>query len=140
MQEDAAVTNEQKEQIRKLRLQGDGYMKISQKLGMSINTIRSHCRRMEMDGCLSGNQTRCKQCGKAIKVIPKQKPKVFCSDACRVRWWNSHPECVSRKANYTFVCAHCGKTFTAYGNANRKYCSRAGYVAGRYGKAGGQDE
>ncbi len=134
------MTNEQKEQIRKLRLQGDGYMKISQKLGVSINTIRSFCRRMELDGCLSGTQHRCKQCGRAIKIVPKQKPKSFCSDACRIRWWNSHPEDVKRKANYEFVCARCGVSFTAYGNAHRKYCSRACYIVGRYGKAGGQDE
>lgn len=128
------MTNEQKEQVKQLRLLGHGYMKISQKLGISINTIRSYCRRIDMDGCLSNNQVRCKQCGRAIKVIPKQKPRIFCSDACRTLWWNSHPEEVNRKANYSFVCPNCGETFTAYGNAHRKYCSRACYVAERYAK------
>lgn len=128
------MTNEQKEQVKQLRLLGDGYMKISKKMEISINTIRSYCRRVEMDGALAGNQVRCKQCNRAIKVVPKQKPRVFCSDACRARWWNSHQDLVDRKAYYIFVCANCGETFTAYGNDHRKYCSRKCYISGRYGK------
>ena len=37
---------------------------------------------------------------KLIKIIPKQKPKKFCSDACRTVWWKLHPECINRKATY----------------------------------------
>lgn len=56
----------------------------------------------------------------------------FCSDNCRTAWWNAHPEKVNRRAVYHFTCAHCGKPFTAYGNAKRKYCSHACYIADRY--------
>ncbi len=61
------------------------------------------------------------------------------SDKCRTVWWNSHPEAVNRKAVYSFTCAHCGKPFTAYGNAGRKYCSHACYIADRY-KGGDEHE
>jgi hypothetical protein len=75
----------------------------------------------------------CKQCGKLIKIIPKRKPKIFCSDECRAEWWNTHPENVQRKAVYHFTCAHCGKPFTAYGNKGRKYCCHQCYIADRFG-------
>ena len=128
------MTDLQIEQIRAMRLQGVGYTKISQALGISDNTVRSFCRRNGLAGEASMNTTCCKQCGKPIRIVPKQKPRKFCSDACRTAWWNSHPEAVDRKAVYHFTCAACGKDFTAYGNAHRKYCGHACYIAARFGK------
>ena len=34
-------------------------------------------------------------------------------------------------AHYNLTCEYCGKEFESYGNKNRKYCSRACYVASR---------
>lgn len=62
------------------------------------------------------------------------KEKIFCSDNCRMKWWNSHQELVNRKAEYVFVCRNCGKLFTAYGNKERKYCSHSCYIEHRYSK------
>ena len=93
------MTNQQKEQIRTMRLQGAGYIKIGKALGISDNTVRSFCRRNGL-GENAKNVVSCKQCGKLIKIIPKQKPKKFCSDSCRNAWWNGHQECVTRKAVY----------------------------------------
>lgn len=45
---------------------------------------------------------------------------------------NAHPEAVKQKAVYTFTCPECGKEFTAYGNAKRKYCSHDCYIAARF--------
>jgi endogenous inhibitor of DNA gyrase (YacG/DUF329 family) len=75
----------------------------------------------------------CKMCGSVIVQISGRKARKFCSDACRVEWWNSHRDQVVKKAVYEFNCPHCGETFTAYGNANRKYCSHACYIAARFG-------
>lgn len=133
------MTGQQKEQIRTLRLQGISYVKISKSLGISDNTVRSFCRRNGL-GENAKNTASCKQCGKLIKIIPKQKPKKFCSDNCRNAWWNGHQECVTRKAVYEYTCACCGKYFTAYGNAHRKYCSHACYIADRFGKERRCDE
>lgn len=66
-------------------------------------------------------------CGAALMQIPHRKPKKFCSDKCRMAWWNSHQELVNRKAIYHLACAHCGQSFDSYGNKNRKYCSRRCY-------------
>ena len=121
----------QKEQIKTLRLQGISYVKIGEMLGISDNTVRSFCRRNGL-GDTAKNTVACKQCGKLIKIVPKRKPRKFCCDACRVSWWNSHPEAVTRKAVYSFLCPICGNEFTAYGNAGRKYCSRSCYIKARF--------
>jgi len=57
------------------------------------------------------------------------KGKKFCSDACRIRWWNHHTNLMKANA----VCTHCGKSF--HGRAGRKYCSHACYIAERFGEA-----
>ncbi len=76
----------------------------------------------------------CPECGAAVEQHPGRKRRRFCSDACRRAWWNAHPEMVRRRAVYEFECACCGQPFTAYGNAGRKYCSHACYIADRFGK------
>lgn len=128
------MTYLQKEQIIAMRLQGAGYVKIGQALGISHNTVRSFCRRNGLDGNTGKNAIRCQQCGKPIKIIPKQKPRKFCSDRCRANWWNNHRDQVKQKAFYHFTCSTCGREFTAYGNAHRKYCSHKCYIADRFGK------
>ena len=133
------MTNQQRNQIRTMRLQGVGYVKIGKILGISDNTVRSFCRRNGLDG-KAKNTVACNQCGKLIKVVPKQKPKKFCSDSCRNAWWKEHPECITKKAVYEFTCACCGRHFTAYGNSRRKYCSHACYIADRFGKERECDE
>lgn len=133
------MTNQQKEQIRTMRLQGVGYIKIGKSLGISNNTVRSFCRRNGL-GDKSKNAVACKQCGKLIKNIPEQKPKKFCSDSCRNTWWNEHRDCVNRKANYEYICICCGRNFTAYGNNHRKYCSHACYITDRFRKGHISDE
>lgn len=134
------MTDVQKQQITALRLQGVGYMKIGKELGISNDTVRSFCRRNGLVGDTGKNAVLCKQCGTVIMLVPKRKPKQFCSDTCRTDWWNSHQECVNRKAVYTFSCTHCGKPFTAYGNKGRKYCSHECYIADRFGRERGCDE
>ncbi len=129
------MTDEQKRNIDDLRRQGHGYSKISQMLGISDNTVRSYCRRNRTP---KGGVDLCPQCGKPVNQVPGHKPRKFCSSVCRTAWWNSHLDQVNRKAMYQFVCANCGKEFSAYGNARRKYCSRVCYTAHRFG--GGRDE
>ena len=118
------MTDEIKAKIDRLCSQGFGYQAISEVLNLPLSTVRSHLQRDSK----AGNYASCKQCGRKIKVIPGRKKKIFCSGTCRQKWWNSHPECVNRKAIYSFVCEVCGKEFTAYGNNHRKYCSRECYL------------
>jgi hypothetical protein len=66
----------------------------------------------------------CKNCGVAILQQPKQKPKKFCGDACRLAWWGENRDQMHKRAYYHKVCQNCGAEFEAYGNEHRKYCSR----------------
>lgn len=132
----------QKEQIRLLRLQGAGYSKTAQSLGLSENTVKSYCKRNNLGGVANATLQMnmaglrfCKNCGNPLLQEKGLKPKKFCCDACRTAWWNSHLDSVKKKAVYSLVCAECGKTFDSYGNKNRRYCCHPCYVAGRFGKA-----
>ena len=137
---------QQKTEIASLRSQGFGYTKIAQALGLSKNTVKSYCKRNNLSGAALENTDMpiftpsfCLECGKAITQVSGRKEKKFCSDECRHKWWNARPEKITRKAVYSYDCAVCGKTFTAYANSHRKYCCHACYIADRF-KGGDGDE
>jgi len=125
----------QKERIALLRSQGESYARIAGALGISENTVKSYCRRNNVGVAIKHEQPTpkdaCATCGRLLAHTPGSKHKRFCSDGCRMAWWKAHPEAVNRKAVYRFVCLTCGGSFEAYGNANRKYCSRACFGAAR---------
>lgn len=125
------MTDEQKQQITTMRRDGAGYGKIAVILGISINTVKSFCRRHNL--VTKKTTSVCEQCGKPIEQNPGRKRKRFCCDACRNKWWNTHPELVKRKAVYTFTCPNCGKKLSVYGNSHRKFCSHACYIEYRFG-------
>lgn len=138
------MTKEQRDAIVKLRGKGYGYGWIADSLGISVNTVKSFCRRNHLNEILPADGVKtnltldedahfCQCCGKPVVQVRGRKRKKFCSDKCRMTWWNSHLDKVNRKANYEFVCQHCKKPFTVYGNANRKYCSHECYIADRFG-------
>ncbi len=134
------MTNELKEQITVLRRQGYGYSKIAEALSISENTVKSYCRRNGLSFDALNNTAVCKQCGKPIIIKEKCKPRQFCSDRCRVAWWNSHQRQSRTKTTYHFVCDKCGRPFESNGNKSRKYCSHDCYIAARFGKERGGDE
>ena len=109
------MTKYGKEQIAFLRSKGESYKKIADTLNISINTVKSHCRRY-----ISNDDNKCDSCGIKLINIPGKREKRFCSDKCRMAWWNKN-----RKGNNEFICLICGKRFKAY--ASRKYCSKACY-------------
>lgn len=141
------MTDNQKAQIIKLRAAGNGYGKIAQTIGISVNTVKSFCRRNDINGdtaavpsvILTGETTACENCGREIQQIAKRKKKRFCCDKCRNEWWNSHLDQVKQKAVYDFRCPRCGKEFHIYGDRCRKYCSHECYIADRF-KGGDGDE
>ena len=117
------MTAEQKNQIQVLRDQGYSYAQVADKTDLSLSSVKSFCRRNI--GVPAAMCIDCKQCGKPVAQREKTKPKQFCSDTCRMAWWNARPEAVSRKAYYDLTCAGCGQPFRSYGNRNRQYCGRA---------------
>ena len=106
-------------------------------LGLPVTTIKSYCSRNGFGGIAdstndSKNNDSCLCCGRPLIHIQGKKKKKFCSDKCRMQWWNSHQDQVKRKAIYEFECKCCKKKFTVYGNANRKYCSRDCYKIDKF--------
>lgn len=134
------MTEQQKQAIIALRKKGLGYKLVSKYLGISLESVKAYCRRVGATGRANTNYGRktmqdidiCKNCGAILVQRQKMKRRMFCCDSCRQEWWNSHPDAVDRKAYYTFVCANCGKEFSAYGNKTRKYCCHECYIQTRF--------
>lgn len=139
---DDFMTNEQQEKIRRLRLNGAGYTKVANELGMSKETVKSFCRRNGLAGKaedMSAKQKEeegvvCRNCGKPLEQIPGKKIRKFCSKQCRETWWKKNPEKIKKRAVYKYICANCGREFEVYGNAHRKYCTHDCYIADRFKK------
>lgn len=133
------MTKEEKQNILTLQAQGLGYKRIAATLGISENTVKSFLKRADKvpeifhvpeAPRVDDGKHLCLQCGKSVPQNPGRKEKKFCSDACRYRWWNSHP---AKDADR--ICPVCGERFTAYGRRSRKYCSHACYILDRFGGA-----
>ena len=124
------MTNEQRMIVSSLRAQGMGYGAIARKVGISENTVKSFCRRnaQKEDKPVTGaDEHQCLCCGTPVAQNAGRKEKKFCSDKCRMAWWNSHQSEIKKEAYYTLVCQFCGKEFESYGNQRRKFCSRKCY-------------
>ena len=130
------MTEFEKHKINELRLNGYGYKKIAKELGLSVNTVKSYLARVKVEEPAVEAKDICPNCGNKLIYIPGHKKKRFCSDKCRMSWWNSHLDKVNRLANRIVVCAQCRQEFTAYGKRERKYCSRKCYVKARFGGSG----
>lgn len=136
------MTNEQKARITSLRHDGIGYATIAAILGISKETVKSFCRRNALKGNTASSpppEGMCRNCGAEIVQNPKARKKVFCSPDCRNTWWKSHPQPLMTTDKFHYTCTHCGKLFTAYGTATRKYCSHACYISHRF-KGSAADE
>ncbi|MDR2445764.1 MAG: hypothetical protein LBD58_00505 [Treponema sp.] len=120
------MNGEQRKRVLSLRKQGLSHAATAKELSLSVNTVKSFCRRHEAKKLL------CRNCGKPLERIPKRKPKSFCCKRCREVWWKTHRDEMQRKAFYRITCAYCGKEFDSYGNKNRKYCCHPCYVKDRF--------
>ena len=141
------MNTEQKQKVYKMRLEGSSYSKIASALGISENTIKSYCRRNNLNNLMNNlvkntesklvNKiyTNCIYCGKTLIHGRKGHPKKFCSEECRRIWWKANNSQLDKKAWYTLNCIECNKTFKSYGNKNRKFCCHACYILSRFKKA-----
>ncbi len=134
------MTNDEKRKIQELRASGYGYGKISETIGIPLNTVKAYCRRNGLGGAVVQETAEanveiryCKCCNAVIQQLTGRKEKKFCSDRCRNKWWNSHLDQVDRRANYECTCQNCGIKFISYGRKERKYCSRSCYLDSRFG-------
>lgn len=122
------MTNEQREMIAVMRRKRLSYTTISKELGLSVNTVKSFCRRNGMVAEKAKTDTpHCKNCGGIIYNQSGVKPRLFCSNHCKQAWWNKHRHERESENILSHVCQTCGKAFNDYSGANRKYCSQACY-------------
>jgi IS30 family transposase len=132
------MTVDEKERIYKLRNNGNTYTQIAEILGKSVGTIKSYCSRnnifIDDIGFITEDEnTRCKQCGKHLMQTPGKKTKRFCSDTCRLKWWNNNRNKVIKKTAIKLTCVYCNNQFESYDNEKRKYCSHECYINDRFG-------
>ncbi|KXI16076.1 hypothetical protein HMPREF3230_01213 [Gardnerella vaginalis] len=126
---------EEQRKVKLLRDEGLSYTQIANRMDISVNTIKSYCKRNSL-GVIQSTKTQtelCESCSKPIKQNTGRKVKRFCSDACRNTWWNKHTQLVKRQANYECTCLNCKNSFISYGNKTRKYCCHACYIEHRFG-------
>lgn len=121
------MTYEQTMQISKLMQEGKGYRAIAAEMNLPVNSVKSWCRRHQ------AGETKtdcCPLCGRKVVSLPHKRPRRFCSDSCRIKWWSAHPEERTIKTGYTHICRHCGCEFIN----NRKtadYCCRECFAKAR---------
>ena len=123
--------------ITRMRESGATYAAIADHLSLSQNIIKSFCQRKDIrplpKQADSAELCFCAQCGQPITQQKNRKPKRFCSDECRSRWWNRHRQELSKKTAVITTCAYCGNCFESYPQEHRKYCCHACYIKARFG-------
>ena len=139
-----SVTQQQKEQISILRASGISFGKIATTLGISVNTVKSYCKRNPIIAApapapapvQTERIAHCPQCNAVLEQSCGHRQKRFCSAKCRIAWWKAHLEQMERKKLFQIECRHCGTVFLQYGSRPRKFCSRGCYLAHRHAQAG----
>lgn len=125
------MNTHQKEQIERYRQSGVSFAQIAEMMNLPISTVKSYCYRNPVKPIKAEAtpQNICLECGKELSMS-HFRPRRFCSDTCRYRYWGKQK---NRKSASTQTCTHCGKAFSDYAKRSRKYCSHACYIAARYG-------
>lgn len=149
------MTEEQGIQIVKLRGQGLGYKQIAGMVNLSRDSVRSYCKTRGLTGYVSAVRMNMKDmmdrgaacgfCGGPMKKAATGRPRRFCCEECRRRYWKGHRAEIkkSESAIYIRECLYCHETFESYGNKNRKFCCHDHYIKYRFyedGKKGGNED
>ena len=107
------MTKSQKNSVDEMLAVGISIPKIAAFLHVSQNSIKSYLQRKHPnDVCLN--------CGTPVLQVPHRKQKKFCCDACRMHYWNTHPQEMQHENAATIPCAFCGKPVLSYRNHPRK--------------------
>ncbi|WP_165620604.1 sigma factor-like helix-turn-helix DNA-binding protein [Streptococcus equi] len=125
------MTPEQKEAIATLRADGLGYKTIAKKLSISVNSVKSFCKRLK-DSQSFTDTKMCELCGQPFDLENIANNRRFCSKTCRMKWWNRNKLKIQRASQIELSCKHCQKTFKAYLHERRKFCSHQCYIRERF--------
>ena len=141
------MTNAQKKLINDLRAAGQGYKQIAATLGISVNTVKSFCRRDNLtthdaskETEIKENKDKCKYCKKDLRQYPSLMPRIFCSVECRTRWWSKNRNRSNGKSYVLKRCSQCDSMFRSQASAQRKYCCHACFIKARYGEEARHDK
>ena len=138
------MTDYERQEIYKLRKEGLGYKAIGTILGITRDSVRSFCKRNNLDGnrkvvglnigVMEEKELLCLNCGSLMKIKDKGRPRKYCSDECRRTWWknNKDKRTESEVATYKYKCLYCKREFSIYGNKKRKFCSHDCYIKYRF--------
>ena len=78
------MKKQETDQLNQMRLNGIPPSAIARELGLSVNTVKSYIRRHpELP-----NIRQCLYCGNSVAQHKGRKQKKFCSDRCRITYWN----------------------------------------------------
>jgi len=128
------MTDSQKQDIERLRKLGYGYKAIAHQLGVPVNTIKTHCRRHDIEKAPEKiPYVHCLNCGKRLIQTPGRKQKKFCTDRCRSLWWAEQPDELRYKTRYKHTCEMCGAEFESH-TQNQRFCSHKCAAAMRRGE------
>lgn len=133
----ALMTNAERDYIIRYRQAGKSCAEISRIMGLSANTVKSFCQRNNIVPIAPNTRVElpalseavCLCCGEKVTQQPHRKPKRFCSDACRLRWWHAHRDMEKNAVDRR--CFSCGRVFRS--SREQKYCSHACYIKSRFG-------
>lgn len=125
------MTEQQKEKITELRKNGEPISVIAEKMKLSVNSVKSFCRR----NTVTPVKNACKRCGQPLINTPGHRQKTFCSAVCRQKYWRENSDLINHISFVTLICPACGQPFSDYKGHHRKYCSHACYIGHRYGGA-----
>lgn len=139
----------QKQQIVLLRQEGLGYKKIATIIDVSVDAVKSYCKRNKITAPATKavpivpliderdeSGDICPECGNEIAQIPKMRARRFCSNNCRDAWWKKHRSEGNRYKGKKVVCPNCEKTFLVNKKSKRKFCCHACYIESRFGGGG----
>ena len=106
MQNQTKLNSNQITIIKNLRAENYSYASIASQLDLSLNTVKSYCRRHGIETPSLPRKSKaeksqlqiCKNCGKPIENPWNRKVKTFCSQACRTAFWNREHLRTDKKA------------------------------------------
>ena len=123
------LSNQDKRNIMELKIKGYGSKRIASQLQLNQETVKTFIHRHGKDPDYVAQLGICVCCGSPLSQVPGKKPKKYCSDACRRKWWANNQERLDRTM-YIKVCAYCGRNFET-ANKKQKYCNQTCYAESR---------
>lgn len=113
------MTREQQEEIRRLRAQGEGYKKIGALLDLSVNTVKSFCRR---DADRGHDRSAEQEDTRNLSVVTNEESNIGNQQ--------EEHDAVEHVPSDALLCLRCHKPITSQGKRRtRKFCSDSCKVA-----------